>query len=62
MANVVALKEVLEKMPLPEKIVGLGLGNLVNGAAGGRRISEVQFALLLELMTIVNVYPQSVLK
>lgn len=57
MTNLVALKEVFEKVPLPERIVCLGLGSLVDGTAGGRRISEVQLALLLELMKTVNVYP-----
>jgi hypothetical protein len=61
MTELAALKDVFEKVPLPERIVCLGLGSLVDGAAGGRRISEVQLALLLELMKTVNVYPQSVL-
>jgi SRR1 len=62
MADLVALKEVLEKVPLPERIVCLGLGSLVEGVAAGKRISEVQLALLLEMMKIVNVYTQSILK
>ena len=41
--------------PPPERIICLGLGSLVEGEAGGKRISEVQLALLLELRKTVNV-------
>lgn len=54
--DLVAFKDLLQEVPPPERIVCLGLGSLVEGSAGGKRISEVQLALLLELIKIVKVH------
>jgi SRR1 len=58
MLKAVAIKELLEAVPSPERIVCLGLGSLVNGEARGRHISEVQLALLLALKKIMDVSPE----
>lgn len=53
--TVAAFQELLESAFAPDKIICLGLGSLVEGEAGGKRISEVQLALLLELRKLVDV-------
>ena len=50
-----AFREVLKMVPSPERIVCLGLGSLVDGEAGAKRISEVQLALLIELNKLFDV-------
>jgi hypothetical protein len=54
--NLDAFKDLLQEVPPPERIVCLGLGSLVEGSVGGKRISEVQLALLLELIKIFKVH------
>jgi len=52
---VAAFQELIGSVCAPERIVCLGLGSLVEGEAGGKRISEVQLALLLDLRKLINV-------
>ena len=51
-----ALKGVFERVALPERVLCLGLGSLVDGNAHGIRVSRVQLVFLLEIMQLlVNV-------
>ena len=50
-----ALEDVFTVLLPPERIICLGLGSLVDGSPGGKRISEVQLALLVRLKNVVEV-------
>jgi len=58
--TVAAFEELLESADAPERIICLGLGSLVEGESGGKRISEVQLALLIELRKLVDVPRKSI--
>jgi SRR1 len=51
-----ALNKVYDRVALPQRVLCLGLGSVVDGTANGMRVSRTQLVFLLELKKLlVNV-------